>query len=46
MSGRNDVTFKERIAMEDWYVTNWNLWIDLIILYKTFKVVFSKKGAY
>ena len=46
VSGRNDVTFKERIAMEDWYVTNWNLWIDLIILYKTFKVVFSKKGAY
>ncbi len=46
VSGRNDVTFGERIAMEDWYVTNWNLWIDFVILYKTFKVVFGKKGAY
>ena len=46
ISGRSNLTFFERMKMEDWYVTNWNLWIDFVILYKTFKVVLLRKGAY
>ena len=46
VSGRNDVTFDERVDMESWYVYNWSVWIDFLILWKTIKVVFSHEGAY
>ena len=46
VSGRNDVTFNERVNMESWYVYNWTLWIDFVILWKTFKVVLMHDGAY
>ncbi len=46
VSGRNDVTFSERVNMESWYVYNWTLWIDFVILWKTFKVVLMHDGAY
>lgn len=46
ISGRNDVTFEERVGMESWYVHNWSLWIDIVILWKTVGVVFKHDGAY
>jgi len=46
VSGRNNLTFKERINIEICYIRNWSLWLDAIILLKTIKVVFNKKGAY
>ena len=46
ISGRNDVTFEERVDMESWYVYNWSVWIDFMILWKTIKVVFMHEGAY
>lgn len=45
-SGRSDVTYEERVAMDTWYVRNWSLWVDLMYLFKTVFVVFSRKGAY
>ena len=45
VSGRNNLTFKERNNLEVWYIKNWSLWIDFIILIKTVKVVISKVGA-
>ena len=45
-SGRSDVTYEERVAMDTWYVRNWSLWVDLMYLFKTFAVVISRKGAY
>jgi undecaprenyl-phosphate galactose phosphotransferase len=33
--------------MDAWYVRNWNVWLDISLLVKTVKVVFSKQsGAY
>lgn len=46
VSGRSEITFDERIQMETWYVRNWNIWIDIMLLFKTFKVVLARKGAY
>lgn len=46
VSGRNDVTFKQRLDMESWYVYNWSFWIDIVLLFKTVGVVLGKKGAY
>jgi len=45
VSGRNDLTFKERNELEIWYIKNWSLWADFVILIKTIKVVFGKVGA-
>lgn len=44
--GRNDVTYEERVQMDSWYVRNWSLWLDMVLLLKTIKVVCSKRGAY
>lgn len=46
ISGRNDVTFKERVSMESWYVYNWKLWMDIVLLWRTVAVVVHHKGAY
>lgn len=46
VNGRSDTTYDERVAMDSWYVRNWSVWLDLMILFRTFKAVFSKKGAY
>lgn len=45
-SGRNDVSFGERLHMESWYVCNWSIWMDIVLLWRTFKVVFDREGAY
>lgn len=39
VSGRNELTFDERVHLEAWYVRNWTLWLDCIILAKTLRVV-------
>jgi Undecaprenyl-phosphate galactose phosphotransferase WbaP len=46
VSGRNDVTYAERIALDCYYVRNWSVWLDLVILARTFRVVLLGKGAY
>lgn len=45
VSGRSDVDFHSRVDMDVWYTRNWNLWLDLVILLKTVKVVLLRKGA-
>lgn len=43
--GRNNLSFKDRIELDKWYIQNWSLWIDFVIFMKTIKVVLSKVGA-
>ena len=45
VSGRNNMEFEQRVSLDAWYVRNWNLWTDFIILIKTVKVVLTQKGA-
>ncbi len=45
VSGRSNVKFSDRLRMDSWYVRNWNLWQDMVILFKTIGVVLGK-GAY
>ena len=45
VNGRNYIEFKQRIEIEMWYVKNWFIWIDFVILLKTVKVVLKKIGA-
>lgn len=46
VSGRNDVDYDTRVYLDSWYVKNWSLWSDIIILLKTVNVVLGRKGAY
>jgi len=46
VNGRSDTTYEERVEMDSWYVRNWSVWIDMVYLLKTIKVVWERKGAY
>lgn len=45
VSGRSDLEFEEEVRLDTFYIENWSLWLDLIILIKTPWVVLSRKGA-
>ncbi|MES2972796.1 MAG: sugar transferase [Pseudomonadota bacterium] len=45
VSGRSHTTFEQRAAYDGWYVRNWSLWVDWVILLKTVRVVISGRGA-
>lgn len=46
VSGRNNVDYITRVYYDAWYVKNWSVWNDIVILLKTFKIVINKTGAY
>jgi undecaprenyl-phosphate galactose phosphotransferase len=46
VSGRTNTTYDHRIVLDLWYVRNWSLWLDIVILLKTIKVVLKMEGAY
>ncbi|MFH2040721.1 MAG: sugar transferase, partial [Chloroflexota bacterium] len=43
--GRHQTTFKQRLLMDEYYISNWSLWMDVYILLKTVWVVLSGRGA-
>ncbi|WP_168708602.1 undecaprenyl-phosphate galactose phosphotransferase WbaP [Hydrogenophaga sp. PAMC20947] len=45
ISGRSASTFQHRIAMDLWYVRNWSMWTDFVILLRTVRVVVKQEGA-
>ncbi|HKU19047.1 MAG TPA: sugar transferase [Candidatus Saccharimonadales bacterium] len=45
VSGRRDITFEERRKLDLYYVQNWSLWLDLVILMKTVRVVLGGRGT-
>ena len=45
VSGRSDVDFATRAGMDAWYMKNWSIWNDIVIILKTFKVVLAREGA-
>lgn len=46
VSGRNDTTYKRRVELDEYYIRNRTLLLDLQILWKTVFVVLKKDGAY
>lgn len=46
VSGRNNITYEERVNLDAYYVRNWSIWLDLYILLRTIWVVISAEGAY
>ena len=45
VSGKNELTFEDRLKLEEYYVRNWSLWLDFVILLKTVKVVWGGEGV-
>jgi len=43
--GRHNTTFENRLKMDEYYISNWSLWLDLYIFYKTFWVVLGGTGT-
>jgi Undecaprenyl-phosphate galactose phosphotransferase WbaP len=46
VSGRSDTTYPERVEMDSYYVRNWSVWLDLLILVRTAKTVLQGRGAH
>jgi len=46
VSGRSDITdFEEVVRLDKQYISDWNIWLDIKILFKTVWVVLFRKGA-
>ena len=45
VSGRNMTTYEQRVRLDERYVNNRSVWLDMKILAKTVRVVISKDGA-
>jgi len=46
VSGRSNIDYQERVQMDTWYVHNWSVWLDMVLLWRTVAVVVKHKGAY
>lgn len=46
ISGRSNTSFEKRVAMDRWYIRNWSLWHDIVILFRTVCVVLKNEGAH
>ena len=46
VSGRNDVDYTTRVALDRGYVEDWSFWRDVSIIAKTARVVVTARGCY
>jgi exopolysaccharide biosynthesis polyprenyl glycosylphosphotransferase len=46
ISGRSDISYEERVRLDMYYIRNYTLWLDLLILWRTPPVVLARRGAY
>jgi len=46
VSGRSDLSFREWMKLDLFYIENWSFWLDIKIILRTIVVVFKGEGAY
>ena len=46
ISGRSDLNWEETVRLDLYYVENWSMMGDLVILWRTARAVLSSRGAY
>lgn len=46
VSGRSDLSWEESVRLDLSYVENWSIMQDLVIMWRTFRAVVGKDGAY
>jgi len=42
--GRNATSFKERLRLDEYYISNWSIWLDIYIIIKTIWVLITGQG--
>lgn len=42
ISGRSDLSFEEEVKLDTYYIENWSLWLDAIIILKTLPLFFKR----
>jgi exopolysaccharide biosynthesis polyprenyl glycosylphosphotransferase len=45
VSGRRNISPEERRKLDLYYVQNWSFWLDIVILFKTLRVILSGRGT-
>lgn len=46
VTGRSQTSFGERIQMDSYYVRNWSIWLDVVLLARTVTSVLFSRDAY
>jgi Undecaprenyl-phosphate galactose phosphotransferase WbaP len=46
VSGRSDTSYENRVALDEYYIRHWSIWMDLYIMVRTIWVVIRRAGAY
>lgn len=46
VSGRSDVTYRDRVRLDMYYIRNWSFWLDIQIIFRTIPAVLKRRGAY
>jgi lipopolysaccharide/colanic/teichoic acid biosynthesis glycosyltransferase len=46
VNGRSDLSWEESVRLDLYYVENWSLTGDLVILWRTARVLLHPTGAY
>lgn len=44
VSGRSDLNFEDEYRLDVFYIENWSLWLDIIILLKTLPAIMSRRN--
>lgn len=46
VSGRNDIDYRGRVLLDQFYIRHWSPWLDVYVLAKTIVAVLARSGAY
>ena len=46
VKGRSNLSFREWMKLDLFYIENWSFWLDIKIILRTIVVVFKGEGAY
>ena len=45
VSGRSDTSYENRVALDEYYIRHWSIWMDIYIMVRTVWVVLKRNGA-
>jgi len=46
ISGRSNLSYKDRVALDGYYIQNWSIWLDIHVLIHTALATIQGRGAY
>jgi len=46
VNGRSDLSWEESVRLDLYYVENWSLTVDFVLMWRTVKVILKPQGAY